>query len=129
MSDGERFNGWAYAGLPVVAGAAPVGARSLAALADRPAFERLASDLIAATGARCQAALTIIHNAAYAVTSVLLAPLLVDGVALNKEPCEHSCPTCPQYCDDAARLRTINAWLGVLTESAFKEVTGRKRLT
>lgn len=48
---------------------------------------------------------------------------------LHAKPGPHACPTCPQYPDDATRLRMINEWLGTLNDADFKEVTGRERIT
>lgn len=255
----HKFIGWAQAGLPVIVGPAPAGTVSLATLGEPAGYALLLPLLIALTGESRQGALTIVHYAVYAVSTVLIAPLVFDRVALDvapnqlgvvldeqagltavwvdrvdridvdrpmahagalamrllapiteeahragkvsargvtnialdalaagcrrlerscgsapsagwveeliaatdhpeyrsarllwaqpdagppvefrmprtccvlhKQPGPHACPTCPQYPDDATRLRRIDEWLGALNDDDFRAVTGRARVS
>ncbi len=79
----DKFTGWTQASLPVIIGPQPEGTRSLAQLADVETCNQLLPGLLTMTAGRRQAALTLLHYALYTVTSLLLAPLICDGVSLT----------------------------------------------
>lgn len=47
---------------------------------------------------------------------------------MNTTPGPHACPSCPQYPDDATRVRKILEYLRGLDAEQFRRVTGRWRL-
>lgn len=51
-------------------------------------------------------------------TCCVLATTAVDG----------SCPTCPQWPDDAARRNAVRAWVGPMDAAEFRATTGRDRI-
>lgn len=79
----DVFTGWLHIGLTVRTGAQPAGTFSLALLANRENYEQLLPAMLTRTGDKRQAALTILHYAVYAVSSILIAPLVYDGIALD----------------------------------------------
>lgn len=78
-----EFIGWNQASLPVIVGPQPAGTLTLAQLADVNICTQLLPGLLALTAGRRQAALTLLHYALYTVNSLLLAPLVYDGVSLT----------------------------------------------
>ncbi|MFN8440088.1 MAG: hypothetical protein U0175_04920 [Caldilineaceae bacterium] len=81
-----EFSGWQRGDAPVIVTEQPIGAISLAWLADRENQEQLLPAMIALTGERRQAALTVVHYAVYAVTNILIAPFVFDHCALMLAP-------------------------------------------
>lgn len=47
---------------------------------------------------------------------------------LARTAAEGSCPTCPQWSDDAARGDAIRAWVAAMDDGDFRATTGRARL-
>ncbi|MFN8623537.1 MAG: hypothetical protein U0869_22590 [Chloroflexota bacterium] len=78
---------WAVSVPRVVAGFAPPGTVTLERLADPRTLERVAFEVGRALGTdRRAAVLTVVHFAVGAITAVLAAPLVLDGVALEARP-------------------------------------------
>jgi hypothetical protein len=74
--------GWMHAGVPVHVGALPPSLYTLDALAKPEQIARLVPAMAGLTGGPRQATLSVLHYAVFAVTSLLIAPLLVDEVEL-----------------------------------------------
>ena len=82
----HEFSGWQRGKAPVIVAEQPVGAISLAWLADKENQEQLLPAMIALSGERRQAALTVVHYAVYAVTNILIAPFVFDRCVLTLAP-------------------------------------------
>lgn len=89
-------------------GAQPAGVITLAWLAHRENHEQLLPAMIALTGDRRQAALTIVHYAVHVVSGLLIAPLVYDGIALDTTSDQLGV-----VLDEAANVTVL--WVGQVT--------------
>ena len=84
MTHAPQPPSWSRSSPPIVAGFAPPGVVTLARLSDPGVLEALIPEVVGFLGGdRRAAVLTAVHYAVAAVTSVLTAPLVLDGMLLD----------------------------------------------